>query len=73
MQSSIDVALWTLTKDDDELWDHNRDNLGYLLTYVDDFLIAGTRPIRNALEEEISRIWDIKLTGNLDQMTEQQP
>ena len=25
VQSSIDVALWTLTKDDDELFDHNRD------------------------------------------------
>ena len=72
VQSSIDVALWTLTKDDDELWDHNRDNLGYLLTYVDDFLIAGTRAIRNALEEEISRIWDIKSTGNLDQKTNEQ-
>ena len=69
-QSAIDVALWTLTKDDDELFDRNRKTLGFVLTYVDDFLIAGTT--RNALEEEISRIWDIKSTGNLNQMDKDQ-
>ena len=37
LQSSIDVALWTLVRDDDEFFDHNRKVAGYLLTYVDDF------------------------------------
>ena len=50
LQSSIDVALWTLVRDNEELFDHNRQVVGYLLTYVDDFLIAARKDMRNAIE-----------------------
>ena len=61
MQSSIDVALWILIDDKVENFDHQQKTYGYLLTYVDDFLLIGPRHVRNAIEEEISRIWKSKL------------
>ena len=41
MQSSIDVALWIIVDEAEEDFDHKRKTYGYLLTYVDDFLLAG--------------------------------
>ena len=41
MQSSIDVALWILVDDNAEEFDHNKSTYGFLLTYVDDFLMVG--------------------------------
>ena len=67
MQSSIDVALWTVVEDTEEEWDHNRTPYGFVLTYVDDFLVVGPRDVRNAIEEEISKIWQIKVTGDINQ------
>ena len=67
MSSSIDVALWILVQDNDEEWDHNRTPYGFLLTYVDDFMVVGPPNVRIAIEEEISRIWEIKVTGSVNQ------
>ena len=41
MQSSIDVALWVIVEDKECDFDHERKTYGYLLTYVDDFLLVG--------------------------------
>ena len=41
MQSSIDVALWVIVEDKECDFDHERKTYGYLLTYVDDFLVVG--------------------------------
>ena len=73
MQSSIDVALWILVEDDKEQFDHNRTPYAYMLTYVDDFLIMGPRDVRNTIEEEISRTWTIKVTGEVNQFDIQNP
>ena len=67
MSSCIDIALWILVADDQEECDHNRTPRAFLLTYVDDFLVIGPQNIRNAIEEEISRIWQIKVTGQVNQ------
>ena len=40
---------------------------GYILTHVDDFLIVACKNVRNAIEEEISSIWKIRVPGDLDQ------
>ena len=61
MQSSIDVALWILVDQSEENFDHKRKTYGYLLTYVDDFLLVGPSHVRNAIEEEISRVWKSEL------------
>ena len=57
IKSSIDVALWTIVDDIDEHFAHKRQTYGYLLTYVDDFLVVGPLHVRKAIEEEISRLW----------------
>ena len=57
IQSSIDVALWILVEDVEQNFDHKRETYGYILTYVDDFLMVGPEDVRNVIEEEISRIW----------------
>ena len=67
MQSSIDVALWMLVDDVNEDFDHRREVYAYVLTYVDDFLVVGPTHVRNAIEEEISRTWKIKVTGDFNQ------
>ena len=59
--------------DSDENFDHNREAFGYVLTYVDDFLIVAPMNVRNAIEEEISRTWTIKVTGNVSQSDHQNP
>ena len=66
-QSSIDVALWIVIEDNGEEFDHKKVPQGYLLTYVDDFLVVGCKNVRNAIEEEISRIWTITVPGDIDQ------
>ena len=57
VQSSIDVALWIIVDQTDEHFDHKRKTYGYVLTYVDDFLLVGPSHVRKAIEEEISRFW----------------
>ena len=73
MSSSIDIALWILVADDNEEWDHNRTPRAFLLTYVDDFLVVGPQNVRNAIEEEIARIWQIKVTGQVNQRDDSNP
>merc|ERR1711867_258638 len=72
-QSSIDVALWIIIEDVVENFDHKRKTYGYLLTYVDDFLLVGPLNIRNAIEEEISRIWKIRIEGRVNQYDKANP
>ena len=67
IQSSIDVALWILVEDVPQDFDHKRQTYGYLLTYVDDFLLVGPLNVRNAIEEEISRICKICVEGHMNQ------
>ena len=67
IQSSIDVALWILVDDVEQDFDHTRHTCGYLLAYVDAFLLAGPLHVRNAIEEEISRIWKIRVEGHVNQ------
>ena len=73
MQSSIDVALWILVDDVDQNFDHKRKTYGYLLTYVDDFLLVGTKHVRSAIEEEVSRIWKIRIEGEVNQFDNKNP
>ena len=40
---------------------------------MDDFLLIGPLNIRNAIEEEISRIWKIKVEGQANQYDEANP
>ena len=61
LQSSIDVALWVLVDQSEPNFDHKRKTYGYLLTYVDGFLLVGPSHVRNAIEEEISRVWKYEL------------
>ena len=42
VQSSIDVAFWMIVEDGDEDFAHKRTTCGYVLTYVNDFLIEGS-------------------------------
>ena len=56
MQSAIDVALWIIVDDTEEDFDHKQATYGYLLTYVDDFLLVGPSHVRKAIEEEISKL-----------------
>merc|ERR1712240_217341 len=72
-QSSIDVALWVIIEDVMQDFGHKRKTYGYLLTYVDDFLLIGPLNIRNAIEEEISKIWKIKVEGSVNQYDEANP
>ena len=73
IQSSIDVALWILVDDVDEDFDHKRTTYGYVLTYVDDFLIVASNSVREAIEEEVSRTWKIKVIGDVNQFDPQNP
>ena len=73
MQSSIDVALWILVDDTESNFDHLRRTYGYLLTYVDDFLMVGPLHVRNAIEEEVSRIWKIRVEGHVSQFDRRNP
>ena len=70
---SIDVALWILVDDVEQDFDHKRQTYGYLLTYVDDFLLAGPSHVRSAIEEEISRIWKIRIEGHVNQFDNKNP
>ena len=57
----------------DELFDHKRKTYGYVLTYVDDFLLVGPSHVRKAIEEEISRFWKIRLEGEVKQYDKKNP
>ena len=72
-QSSIDVALWILVEDVPQDFDHKRRTYGYRLAYVDDFLLVGPMNVRNAIEEETSRIWKIRIEGHVNQFDEANP
>ena len=54
-------------------FDHKRKTYGYLLTCVDDFLLAGPSHVRSAIEEEVSRIWKIRIEGELNQFDNKNP
>merc|ERR1711867_121277 len=73
MKSSIDVALWIVVEIQDENFDHKRKTYGYLLTYVDDFLLVGPAHVRKAIEEEISRFWKIRVEGEVKQFDKKNP
>ena len=73
IQSSIDVALWILVDQAEQDFDHKRKTYGYLLTYVDDFLLAGPSHVRSAIEEEVSRIWKIRIEGEVNQFDNKNP
>ena len=73
IQSSIDVALWILVNDVEQDFDHKRQTYGYILTYVDDFLLVGPSHVRSAIEEEISRIWKIRVEGHVNQFDNKNP
>ena len=59
--------------DIDENFNHKRKTYGYLLTYVDDFLVVGPLHVRKAIEEEISRFWKIRIEGQVKQYDKQNP
>ena len=59
-QSAIDAAMWIVVHDDGFVSHHLRTVVGYLLTYVDDFLLFGPKLMRNLLEEEIAANWKIQ-------------
>ena len=40
LQSNIDQALWTIVEDDGSQFLHEMKKVGYVLTYVDDFMIV---------------------------------
>ena len=42
-------------------------HMAFLLTYVDDFMVVGPPKVRSAIEEEISKLWEIKVTGSVNQ------
>ena len=67
LQSNIDQALWTIVEDDGSQFLHEMKKVGYILTYVDDFVIVAEKSLRRQFEEEISRHWKIKVTGSIDQ------
>ena len=73
IQSSIDVALWILVDDVEQDFDHKRHTYGYFLKYVDDFLLVGPIHFRSAIEEEISRIWKIRIEGQVNQFDTKNP
>ena len=73
IQSSIDVALWILVDDVEQDFDLKRHTYGSLLTCVDDFLLVGPLHVRNAIEEEISRIWKIRVEGQVNQFDMKNP
>ena len=73
IQSSIDAALWILVDDVKQDFDHKRHAYGYFLTYGDDFLLVGPLRARSAIEEEISRIWKIRIEGPVNQFENKIP
>ena len=67
VQSSIDYALWMLVDDKVQDFDQKRATYAHLLTYVDDFLMVGPWLVRSAIEEEISRVWKVRVEGRVNQ------
>ena len=54
LQSNFDQALGTITEDVDSNFMHHMKKVGYVLTYVDDFMVAAEKSLRSKFEEEIS-------------------
>ena len=73
LQSSIDYALWMLVDEKHQDFDHKQTTYAYLLTYVDDFLMVGPRHVRSAIEEEISRIWKVRVECHVNQFDKENP
>ena len=62
-----------LVEDVVEDFDQKRRTYGHLLTYVDDFLIVGPAHVRKAIEEEISRLWKVRIEGQVKQFDKHNP
>ena len=41
--------------------------------HVDVFLIVGPKDVRNAIEEEVSRIWKLRVEGHVNQFDRKNP
>ena len=67
-RSHFDTSLRTIHEDNGCDFLHQILLAGYLLSYVDDFLVAGEARLRVRLEEEVARIWKEKAIGCLEQM-----
>ena len=67
------MTLWILIDEKVENFDHQQKTYGYFLTYVDDFLLIRPRHVRHAIEEEISRIWKIRVEGHVNQFDNKSP
>ena len=57
VQSYADSSLWTVVKDAEEIHMHHRVALGYLVTYVDDFLIASSEQVTLDLMAAVESLW----------------
>ena len=64
-QSHVDPAMWAIIEDGPPLLSHQVQPLGYLLSYVDDFLIAGDTAVRQALCTVLESTWTCKRTGEV--------
>ena len=73
VKSSIDCALWMLVDSQPQEFDHKVKAEADLLTYVDDFLLVGPQYVRNAIEEEISAIWNARVEGQVNQFDKANP
>ena len=62
-----------IVDDKESDFDHWRKTDGYLLTYVDDFLLVGPSHVRSAIEEEISAVWKIRKEGEVLQFDKKHP
>ena len=67
LQSNIDQPLWAIVQSEGYQFLHDVKKVGYVLTYVDDFMMIAEKSLRSKFEEDISRHWKIKVTGSIDQ------
>ena len=66
VQSTVDASVWCIVPESEvETPLHTRRVLGYLLSYVDDFLIAGADNTRDAVCDALKSIWSCKSTGSV--------
>ena len=66
VQSNVDASVWCLVPAPEVGAPlHQRRVLGYLLSYVDDFLIAGADSTRAAVCDALKSIWSCKSTGSV--------
>ena len=64
-QSHVDPAMWAIIEDGPHKLSHQVQPLGYLLSYVDDFLIAADTAVRQALCTVLESTWTCKRTGEV--------